>query len=344
MRLSELIARLGGVLRGDDVSVDAVASLERAGPGQIAFIAQAKFLDSARASAAAALIAREQDAAALETPCIVTPDPYAYYARVAQLLHPRAPLVPGIHPAAMVDAAAVVHPQAQVGPGAVIEAGARIGAGSVIGAQAYVGEGACIGEGCVLHPRVVVAAGCELGDRVIVHPGAVIGSDGFGNAWAHDHWEKIPQLGRVRIGHDVEIGANTTIDRGALDDTVIGDGARLDNLIQVAHNVQIGEHTAIAGCVGIAGSARIGARCQIGGAAMISGHLSICDGVVVLGGTLVAKTIHRPGVYSGSYPMQGHADWLKNAAQLRHLDQLVERVKFLEKKLATLAPPAGEQA
>lgn len=218
-----------------------------------------------------------------------------------------------------------------------------MGRNAVLLANVYVGRNTQIGDDALLYPNVCVMDDCLIGARVILHPGAVIGADGFGNAWASDHWEKIPQLGKVIIGDDVEIGSCTTIDRGALENTVIGRGARLDNLIQVAHNVSVGEHTAMAACVGIAGSTRIGARCQIGGAAMISGHLEICDSVVVLGGTLVAKTIHQPGVYSGSYPMQEHGDWLKNAAQLRHLNELVQRVKQLEKQVAALQAPSGEE-
>ncbi len=343
MLLSELIACLGGELQGEDIRVRGLASLERAGADQLSFLVQRKFLGAAQASLAGALIVRPTEAPSLSRPCIVTSDPYLYYARAARVLYPDAQIEAGIDPKASVDPSAVVAADAQIGPGVVIGPGASIGERSVLRANVYVGAGARIGADCLLHPNTVLAAHCELGDRVILHPGAVIGSDGFGNAWAGDHWEKIPQIGRTIVGNDVEIGSNTTVDRGALDDTLIGNGARIDNLVQVAHNVVIGEHTAIAGCVGIAGSVKIGARCQIGGAAMISGHLELCDGVVVLGGTLIAKTIRTPGVYSGSYPMQAHADWLKNAAQLRHLDALAERVKQLEKKLAGLNPPAGEQ-
>ncbi|GLS04122.1 UDP-3-O-acylglucosamine N-acyltransferase [Chitiniphilus shinanonensis] len=344
MRLSALVAQLGGTLQGDDVQVDGVASLEHARPSQLSFLTQRKFLGAAQASAAGALIVRPAEAPLLDRACIVTADPYLYYARAVPLLHPVPEGMPGVDARAAVDPSAKVAASARIGPGVVIGPDAEVGERSVLRANVCVGAGARIGADCLLHPNTVLADGCILGDRVILHPGAVVGADGFGNAWAGDHWEKIPQIGRAIVGDDVEIGSNTTVDRGALDDTVIGNGARIDNLVQVAHNVAIGEHTAIAGCVGIAGSTKIGARCQIGGAAMISGHLEICDGVVVLGGTLIGKTIRTPGVYSGSYPMQGHADWLKNAAQLRHLDALAERVKQLEKKLAGLDSSAGEQA
>ncbi|WP_308445823.1 UDP-3-O-(3-hydroxymyristoyl)glucosamine N-acyltransferase [Chitinolyticbacter albus] len=342
MRLSELATLLGGELVGADVEIGRVASLAQAGADSLSFVAQKRFIAAASQSAAGALLARPEAVPQLGKPCIALADPYLAYARAARLLHPAPVTVPGIHASAIVSADAQVAASAQIGPGVVIEAGAVIGERCVLQAHVFVGSHAQIGDETLIHPHVTVAAGCRVGARVILHPGAVIGSDGFGNAWAGDHWEKIPQIGRVIIEDDVEIGANTTIDRGALDDTVIRRGARLDNLIQVAHNVVIGEHTAIAACVGIAGSTTIGARCQLGGAAMISGHLEICDGVTILGGTLVAKTIRQPGAYSGSYPMQGHGEWLKNAAQLRHLDELADRVKQLEKRLAALSAAAEE--
>ncbi|WP_148715642.1 UDP-3-O-(3-hydroxymyristoyl)glucosamine N-acyltransferase [Chitinolyticbacter meiyuanensis] len=342
MRLSELATQLGGELIGTDVEIGRVSSLEQAGADSLSFVAQKRFITAASQSAAAALLARPEAVSQLGKPCIALADPYLAYARAARLLHPLPARVPGIHASAVVSPEARVAATAQLGPGVVIEAGATIGEHCVLQANVFIGRDAEVGEETLIHPHVTVAASCRIGARVILHPGAVIGSDGFGNAWAGDRWEKIPQIGKVIIEDDVEIGANTTVDRGALDDTVIRRGARLDNLIQVAHNVVIGEHTAIAACVGIAGSTRIGARCQIGGAAMISGHLDICDGVTILGGTLVAKTIRQPGAYSGSYPMQGHGDWLKNAAQLRHLDELADRVKQLEKQLAARDVAAGE--
>jgi UDP-3-O-[3-hydroxymyristoyl] glucosamine N-acyltransferase len=215
-----------------------------------------------------------------------------------------------------------------------------IGAGAVIGervllmAGAVVEAGAVIGDDCVLHPRVVVHHGCVVGARCILHAGAVIGADGFGNAWAGDHWEKIPQIGRAVLGDDVEIGANTTIDRGALADTVIERGVRLDNLIHIAHNCRVGAHTAMAACVGVAGSTSIGANCMIGGAAMISGHLKIGDRVHISGGTLVAKNLDKPGQYTAVYPLATHKEWLGNAAHVRQLGKLAARVKQLEARLA----------
>ncbi|AZN36138.1 UDP-3-O-(3-hydroxymyristoyl)glucosamine N-acyltransferase [Iodobacter ciconiae] len=337
--LSRLVELLGGERHGDDVLVTGVSSLEKAGAGEIAFLANPRLRAQLKTSAAVAFIVRPTESASLSCPHIVTRDPQLYFAQVAQLLHPRPAALAGIHSRAVVDSQAKVAASAQIGPGVVIEAGAIVGERTIIKANAYIGEQVEIGNDCLIHPNASVHPGALIGDRVILHSNSVIAGDGFGNAWAADHWEKIPQLGRVLIGNDVEIGSCTTVDRGALNDTIIGNGARIDNLIQVAHNVEIGEHTAMAACVGIAGSTKIGARCQIGGAVMISGHLEICDGVTVMGGTLVAKTIREAGVYSGSYPMQTYDDWRHNAAHLRHLDELARRIKQLEKEIAVLKLP-----
>ncbi|AOX99477.1 UDP-3-O-(3-hydroxymyristoyl)glucosamine N-acyltransferase [Jeongeupia sp. USM3] len=341
--ISALAERFGAQWHGDDVRVARVAPLESAGPDALAFLSNPRFKPQLETSAAGVIVVRAADAAGLQRPHVVARDPYLFYAQVAQQLYPQRQPKAGIHPQACVDPSAQVHASAEVGPNVVVGAGAVVGAGSIVMANAYVGERVTLGRNVLLHPNVTVMDDCHLGDRVVVHPGAVLGGDGFGNAWAGDHWEKIPQIGRVLIGDDVEIGACTTIDRGALEDTVIGQGARIDNLIQIGHNVEIGAHTALAGCVGIAGSTKIGARCQIGGAAMISGHLEICDGAVVLGGTLVAKSIREPGAYGGPYPMQPHSDWVKNAAQLRHLGELAQRVRQLEKNMASLSAAAGEK-
>jgi UDP-3-O-[3-hydroxymyristoyl] glucosamine N-acyltransferase len=337
--LSALVELLGGERHGEDLLIHGVSSLENAGAGDIGFLANPRLRAQLQTSAAAAFIVRPSESTRLDRPHIVARDPQLYFARVAQLLYPRPVARPGIHVRAVVDPLAVVSASAEVGPGAVIAAGAVIGERTIVMANAYIGEQVEIGEDCLIHPNSSIHRGAFIGDRVILHSNAVIAGDGFGNAWAGDHWEKIPQLGRVLIGNDVEIGSCTTVDRGALNDTIIGNGARIDNLIQVAHNVQIGEHTAMAACVGIAGSTKIGARCQIGGAVMISGHLEICDGVTVLGGTLVGKTIREAGVYSGSYPMQTHDDWRHNAAHLRHLDELAKRIKQLERAVKALSAP-----
>ena len=337
LTLAELQARLGGTVRGDaGIALAGVASLETAGPDGLGFIVHGKYLPQARASKAGALIVPDgiED---LGRPCLAVPNPHATFARAAALLHPEPALPSGIHASAVVDGTAKVDTEALIGPGVVIGPGAQVGPRSVIHPGCVVGAGAVIGADCLLHPRVTVQHGCVIGDRVILHPGCVIGGDGFGLAWEKDpeggHWSKVPQVGRAILEDDVEVGANTTIDRGALDDTVIERGAKLDNLIQIAHNCRVGRHTAIAACVGIAGSTRIGAYCQIGGAAMIIGHLDICDRVTVSAGTFVAKDIREPGTYTSVQPLMRHEDWLKNAAHLRHLDKLSARIRALENLL-----------
>jgi UDP-3-O-[3-hydroxymyristoyl] glucosamine N-acyltransferase len=274
-----------------------------------------------------------RDAAAQRGVAIVTPDPYLYYARLTQwwAARSRIEMPPGVHPSAVVDPSASVDASATVGALAVIEADVRLEAGVVVGAHGYVGRDARIGAQTRLAARVTVGARCVIGARGVVHSGVVIGADGFGFAPVDGRWEKIEQLGAVRIGDDVEIGANTCIDRGALGDTVIEDGVKLDNLIQIGHNVRIGAHSALAGCVGIAGSAIIGAHCTIGGAGMIAGHLEIVDHVHISGGTLVSRSIRKPGHYTGVFPMDDNASWEKNAATLRQLHGLRDRLRALER-------------
>jgi UDP-3-O-[3-hydroxymyristoyl] glucosamine N-acyltransferase len=346
LTLAELQAQLGGIIRGDgNTRVDGVASLQQAKPHQLGFLLSPKYLAQAQASAAGALILGSNIDAELPQACLLVANPHVSFARAVALLQPAPELDAGIHASATVAADAVIGPDVRIGPGAVVAAGAHIGARSQIGALSVVGANASLGEDCVLHARVVVEHGCRLGHRVILHPGVVIGADGFGLAWeqtqthttevttAAGRWLKVPQAGRAILQDDVEVGANTCIDRGALDDTVIETGAKLDNLIQIAHNCRIGRHTAIAACVGIAGSTTIGAYCQIGGAAMIIGHLNICDRVTVSAGSFVAKDIHQAGVYTSVQPLMKHEDWKRNAAHLRHLDALAQRVKALEAKL-----------
>jgi UDP-3-O-[3-hydroxymyristoyl] glucosamine N-acyltransferase len=334
-RLDELVARLGGELVGDPaLVVHRVAPLETAGEGEIAFLANPKYQAQLKTSRAAALIlAPAARDLVSDRPCILADDPYLYFARVAGLFNPPPAVRPGVDPRAAV--ACAVPTTVQVDAGATVEAGVELGDDVVIGAGSHVGAGCRIGAGTRLAPRVTVYPDCIIGRDCIIHAGVVIGADGFGFARGKDgSWTKIPQVGRVVIGDEVEIGANTTIDRGALGDTVIGRGVKLDNLIQIAHNVQIGEFTAIAGCAGVAGSAKIGARCLIGGQAGISGHITIVDDVVVSAWTLVAKSITKPGVYTGTLPLQTHADWVKNFSHLRHLASLADRVRALEQQLA----------
>ena len=319
LQLGEIVASLGGELHGDAaVAIQGLAPLESAQADQLSFLSNPRYRQQLAASRAACVIVAPalRDEARARGACIVADDPYLYFARLTQLwkrTHARAG-EPDIHPSA------VVHPQAQVAPGA------RIGALSV------VERGAKIGAGTVLKARVVVSEDCVIGERCILHPGVVIGADGFGFAPRQDGWEKIEQLGAVRIGDDVEIGANTCIDRGALADTVIEDGVKLDNLIQVAHNVRIGRNTAVAACTGIAGSAVIGANCMIGGAARIQGHISIADGTFVSTGTFISRSIQKPGMYTGVFPMDDNASWEKNAAALKQLSSLRDRIRALEKK------------
>ena len=335
LTLADLRDRLGGALRGDGgVSLRGAASLERAEADQLGFLLNAKFLPQARASLAGALIVPESLDAELSQPCLAVANPHAAFARAVALLHPEPGLPAGIHPAEVVDGAAEVDPTARIGPCVTVAAGARIGPRSVIHAGCSIGAGVHIGADCLLHPRVTVQHGCVLGNRVILHPGCVIGADGFGLAWEKDndggHWLKIPQVGRVILEDDVEVGANTTIDRGALDDTVIESGVKLDNLIQIAHNCRIGRHTAMAACAGVAGSTHIGAYCQIGGAALIMGHTEMCDRTTVSAGTFITKDVREPGTYTSVLPLMRHEDWLRNAVHMRQLDKLAARVKALE--------------
>jgi UDP-3-O-[3-hydroxymyristoyl] glucosamine N-acyltransferase len=318
--LGEIASRLGGRLVGDaGVLIEQVASLEHAQGRDIAFFSSARYKAELAATQAAAVILGPQAESLTRLPRIVSDNPYAYFARVSQLLNPTPAPRPGVHAAAHVDASARVAASARVDAGAVVCAAAEIGARAWIGAGCHVGEAAAVGDDSRLHPSVVVYAGCRIGKRAVVHSGAVIGADGFGMALDDGRWLKVPQIGRVLIGDDVEIGANTTIDRGTVDDTVIEDGVKLDNQVQIGHNCRIGAHTAMAGCAGVAGSAHIGRRCTLGGAAVVLGHLSLCDDVHVSAATVITRSIRKPGTYTGVYPFEDNASWARNAALLRHL-------------------------
>jgi UDP-3-O-[3-hydroxymyristoyl] glucosamine N-acyltransferase len=313
-----------------------LASLESADTDSISFLASRKHLPMAQASPAGVLIVAPDLADQCGPQCLarlLSPDPYADYARLsawfaAQLKPARDPA--GVHPGAWVHPQAVLGEGVSVGPGAVIGRAARIGNHCQIGPGCSIGEGASLGARGVLHAGVVLYPGVSLGERAIIHAGTVIGADGFGFAPSSGGWIKIEQLGSVSIGHEVEIGANCTIDRGALDDTVIGRGVKIDNQVQIGHNVRIGDHTVIAGCVGIAGSAVIGARCMIGGGVGIAGHLRICDGAVIGGFSLVERSVTEPGFYTGAWPLQGHAEWERTAATLKQLPRLRQRLRALE--------------
>ena len=335
--LGDLVARFGGEVAGDpEVRVWHVATLENAGPGAIAFFANARYRSQLHTTRAAAVIISPAAREDIQIARIVCENPYAYFARVSLLLNPPRATRPGIHATAAVDADASVHPGAEIGAYAVVSRGARVGEGTVIGAGAYIGEDVQVGRDSRIHALVAIYQHCVLGDRVVVHSGAVIGADGFGIAVEEERWVKVPQIGGVRVGDDVEIGAATTIDRGAIEDTVIEDGVKLDNQIQIAHNVRIGAHTAIAACTGIAGSVHIGRHCRIGGAVGIAGHVHIADRVEISGHTAVTKSIDKPGVYSGVYPFEPNREWRRNASQLRHLAEIVRRVAALENELARL--------
>jgi len=339
VRLRDIIERLGGELIGDpETPIDAIDPLESAGASSISFLANPLYAKQLAATAAACVIVAPafRDAATARGAAIVTADPYLYFARLTQWWAERS----RPHERRGIDARAAVDPQARlgvdvaIGPFAVVAAGVEIGDGATIGAHTVVESGCRVGAGTRIGARVAVVAGTRIGARCIVHPGAVLGADGFGFASDRGRWEKIEQLGRVVVGDDVEIGANTCIDRGALGDTVIADGVKIDNLVMIGHNVRIGEHTAIAGCVGIAGSATIGAHCMLGGGSGVNGHVTITDHVVIGGATQVSRSIAKPGFYSGSFPFDDNASWEKNAATLRNLHALRERVRALEKKSA----------
>jgi len=343
IRLGDLVERFGGQLVGDpNLEVTAIAPLDTAGASHISFLSNSKLRALAAQSGAAALILSPLDdptvAATYEGARIVTTNPYAYFARAAQYFASLTDHVPpaGVHPSAVVAATAVIDPSAHIGPHVTIDEGAVIEAQAIIDAGCYVGRNAVIGEGTHLFANVTFHAGCRIGKRGILHSGAVIGTDGFGFANEGGVYIKIPQTGRVLIGDDVDIGANTTIDRGALEDTIIEDGVKLDNQIQIGHNTRIGAHTAMAGCVGVAGSAKIGSRCTFGGAAMVLGHLEIADNVHISSGSMVSRSVLQPGQYTGFYPLAKNAEWERSAAIVRNLGSMREKLRALEKTIKTL--------
>ncbi len=322
IELASVVAELGGTLHGDgSIWITGLAPLETAGPGELSFLSNIKYQQQLQSSQAACVIVAPgmQAMACTRGACIVTEQPYLYFARLTQLWRKwqRPSESPGIHPSAVVHPQARVDSTVSIGPLCVVERGAQIGAGTV------------------LKSRVTVGEDCEIGQRCILHAGVVIGADGFGFAPNGDAWEKIEQLGAVRIGNDVEIGANTCIDRGALQDTILEDGVKLDNLIQIGHNVRVGRNTAMAGCVGVAGSATIGENCTVGGGAIILGHLTLGPRVNISAGTLVSRSILKPGLYTGIFPVDDNADWERNAATLKQLHSLRDRIKALEKKVSS---------
>jgi UDP-3-O-[3-hydroxymyristoyl] glucosamine N-acyltransferase len=336
-RVADLAALLGGELIGDGTrEIDRIAPLDGADARAISFLAHARYAPQLQATQAGCVIVGPamREAAAARGTAIVCADPYLAFARLTQWWAAQGRRAPaaGVHPSAVVEPGARIDATATVGALAFVGRGAHIGAAAVVGAQGHVGADAVVGEATVLRPRAVLGDGCRIGRRGLVHSGAVIGADGFGFAPTQGRWEKIEQLGGVVIGDDVEIGANTCIDRGALDDTVIEDGVKLDNLVQIGHNVHVGAHCAFAGCVGVAGSARIGRHCTAGGGAIILGHLEIVDHVHITAATVVTRSIRQPGQYSGAFPFDDNASWEKNAATLRQLYAMRERLRALERK------------
>lgn len=338
MTLAEIAEACHATLRGEPgYVIDRVAALEVAGPRDLAFVVDGKYLQRLASVRAGVVVLRAADADRFSGNVLVSSNPRLCFTRAAELLHPAEEPVSGIHPSAVIAPDAQIGPGTEIGAHAVVEAGVVLGARIAIGAGVYVGRRAVLGDDCRIYPHATITENCILGQRCIVHPGAVIGSDGFGYAQDGARWVKTPQLGRVVIGDDVEIGANTTIDRGALGDTIIGRGVKLDNLIQIAHNVEIGDDTAIAACVGVAGSTRIGKRCTIAGQAGIVGHIEISDDVHVTGATVVSHTIREPGTYSSGAPLETYQSWLRNAVRMRQLDDMARRLKRLEQKIAELS-------
>jgi UDP-3-O-[3-hydroxymyristoyl] glucosamine N-acyltransferase len=332
--LGEIQAALGAELSGDrERLVSAVNTLANAGPSDVAFIADKRYAEYLPCTRAGAVILAAELRDVCPVNALVVKDPYAAYARAAQLLYPAVPGKPGKDPSAQVAADSEVDPSASIGSFSVISAGALIGPGVTIGPGCFVDSNVVIGAGSTLVARVTLRHGTRIGERSILHPGVVIGSDGFGFAYDGKRWIKIPQIGGVRIGDDVEIGANTAIDRGAIEDTIIEDGVKLDNLIQVAHNVRIGAHTVIAGCTGIAGSTTIGCRCAIGGMVGITGHISIADDVRITGRSFVSQSITEAGSYSSGSPLDETQQWRKNFVRMKQLDDMARRIKDLERRL-----------
>jgi len=342
--LGELAGRLGARLIGDaGCVIERVATLEHAAEGDISFLTNKRFQRKLGETKASAIILAEGDVEFLRTNGLVVANPHVAFAHVATWLHPLPEQPGGVHASASVDPASRVHASAWIGPQAVVESGAVIEAGCFIGPGCVVGRDAVIKEGTRLVANVTVCHGSQIGRRVLVHPGAVIGSDGFGLANDQGAWVKVPQIGRAIIGDDVEIGANAAIDRGAIEDTVIAAGVKLDNLVHVAHNVHIGEHTAIAGCTGIAGSTHIGAHCTIAGMVAIAGHIEITDNVTITGRSMVTGSINKPGVYSSGTPLDENARWHRNSVRFKHLDELARRVKKLEQQLEQTFGQTPEQ-
>lgn len=343
LTLAELAARFGCELVGDpDAQLSGVGTLSSAGPGDLGFFANQRYREALRATRAGAVLLTRDDVDDCPVAALICDDPYVTYARAATMLHPPRVAVPGTHPTAVIDPSAKVADNAEIGATVVVGRDSVIEEGVVVLPGVVIGANCRIGENSLLHANVTLCDDVRVGERVIVHSGAVLGADGFGIARESSGWFKVPQLGGVRIGNDVEIGACTTIDRGAIDHTVIADGVKLDNQIQVAHNVRIGEHTVIAACSGISGSTVVGKRCFIAGMVGFVGHLNIADDVVVTGRSMVSRSLDKAGTYSGALPVDEAGRWRKNSARFRKLDELARKVIALEKQLAALNKGGGK--
>ncbi|PHN23719.1 UDP-3-O-(3-hydroxymyristoyl)glucosamine N-acyltransferase [Pseudomonas sp. ICMP 460] len=339
IKLGELAELLGATLRGSsEKEITGLAALQEAGPAQLSFLAKPQFRKYLADSQAAAVLLTAADAEGFTGDALVVADPYLAFAKASHLFAPKPKASPGIHPSAVIADDAVVDPAASIGAFAVIESGARIAAGVTVGAHCFIGARCEIGADGWLAPRVTLYHGVRIGERVVIQSGAVIGGEGFGFANSKGVWHKIAHVGGVLIGDDVEIGVNTAVDRGALADTLIGNGVKLDNQIQIAHNVQIGDHTAMAACVGISGSAKIGKHCMLAGGVGLVGHIEICDNVYITGMTMVTHSITEPGSYSSGTAMQPAAEWRKSAARLRKIDDMARRLKQVEKRVEDVTP------
>ncbi len=341
--LNQIAAQLGGTASGNaETVVTRVGSLAHAQAGAIGFFSDTKYLTQLQNTSASAVVLQAEHATLTSLPKIITNNPYAYFAKVSALLNPDEEVAPGVHPTATVHPSASVPASCSIGANAVIAANAVLGEGVKIGAGSVLEAGVKVGGNSRIEANVTIQHACEIGARCHLFSGCVIGCDGFGYAPENGGWIKIPHVGRVVVGDDVDIGANTTIDRGALDDTILEQGVKLDNLIHIAHNCRIGAHTVIAGCVGVAGSAVIGRHCRIGGAAMILGHLEIADGTTISPGSMIMRSINESGTYTAIMPSQSHEKWLKTAANIRQLNQLADKIKILEAAIELLRNQSKE--
>ena len=334
--LAKLAKHVDGTVHGDkDCEITAVATLENATQGQISFLTNLHYKSFLKTTSASAVILKADMLGDCHVNALVVDNPHVAYAKIAQLLYPPERPAVGIHPSAFIDPSAIIGEGVSIGPNVVVEANVRIGNDTTIAANSFVGNNSRIGNSVKVDVHVTVHNGSIIGDRCILFSGVVIGSDGFGHAYEKTGWVKIPQVGKVVIGDDVEVGANTTIDRGAIDDTVIGNGVKLDNLIQIGHNVRIGEHTVIAACCGIAGSAVIGKRCMIGGLSGVAGHLEVADDVMIAAMSMVTTSIQTAGTYSSAIPAEPNTVWRRYVARFKQLDSFAKRLKTLEKQVNT---------